>query len=136
MNYKELKKDVEQKLKEIIKTRLKVDLDKDNRRPATTVLARMIYTKVLRDDGYTWASIAFSINRNHSTVIYQYKALDDVMYFDKVAERKYLEIKNLYFEEEDILDFQTVGELKKTIKILTNDNKLLISRIKELESKH
>lgn len=58
------------------------------------------------------------------------------MYFDKVAERKYLEIKNLYFEEEDILDFQTVGELKKTIKILTNDNKLLISRIKELESKH
>ena len=135
MIQKTLKEDVEIELKLIIKNKLSIDIDKAKKKLRDNVLAKMIYSKILRDDGYTWKSIANSINRDHSTVMYQYRVLTDLMEFDKKIERKYLEVRNDFLSGEEFLEGQTIGGLKKIIINLQNDNKILILRIKELESK-
>lgn len=135
MIQKTLTEDVEIQLKLIIKNKLSIDIDKAKKKLRDNVLAKMIYSKILRDDGYTWKSIANSISRDHSTVMYQYRVLTDLMKFDKKIERKYLEVRNDFLSGEEFLEGQTIGGLKKIIINLQNDNKILILRIKELESK-
>lgn len=135
MIQKILTEDVEIQLKLIIKNKLSIDIDKAKKKLRDNVLAKMIYSKILRDDGYTWKSIANSISRDHSTVMYQYRVLTDLMEFDKKIERKYLEVRNDFLSGEEFLEGQTIGGLKKIIINLQNDNKILILRIKELESK-
>ena len=135
MIQKNLTEDVEIQLKLIIKNKLSIDIDKAKKKLRDNVLAKMIYSKILRDDGYTWKSIANSISRDHSTVMYQYRVLTDLMKFDKKIERKYLEVRNDFLSGEEFLEGQTIGGLKKIIINLQNDNKILILRIKELESK-
>jgi len=135
MIQKTLTEDVEIQLKLIIKNKLSIDIDKAKKKLRDNVLAKMIYSKILRDDSYTWKSIANSISRDHSTVMYQYRVLTDLMKFDKKIERKYLEVRNDFLSGEEFLEGQTIGGLKKIIINLQNDNKILILRIKELESK-
>jgi hypothetical protein len=136
MTHKQLKEDVEIQLKSIIKNRLRIDIDKSTRKTAPDVEAKMIYTKILRDERYTWQSIAKSISRDHSTLMYQYKTLNNLIKFDKKLERDYIQVKADFSSGEEYLEGQTTTELKKIINTLSSDNKILILRIKELENKN
>ena len=135
MNLRKSEKEAEKKLKAIISNKLSINLDKNKSRKEDAVLARMIYTTILRDDGFTWPSIAFSINRNHSTTIYQYRTLKNLMTYDRRIHRMYIEVKNDYWADDEIVDQKNNDELKNIIFDLTCQNKVLISRIKELENK-
>lgn len=135
MNLRKSEKEAEKKLKSIINSRLLINLDKNRSRKEDAVLARMIYTKVLRDDGFTWPAIAFSINRNHSTIIYQYRTLVNRMKYEKRVERMFIEVRNDYWSDDEIIDQRNIDDLKNIIFDLGCQNKVLISRIKELESK-
>jgi hypothetical protein len=135
MIQKILKEDVEIQLKSIIKNRLRVDIDKAKRKTRPNVTAKMIYTVLLRDDGYTWQSIATSIGRDHSTIMYQYKTLKNLIKFDKKLEKDYTQIKYDFSSGEEYLEGQTTAELKKIINNLVSDNKILTLKIKELENK-
>lgn len=135
MIQKQLKEDAEIQLKSIIKNRLSIDIDKAKRRLRDNVVAKMIYTSVLRDEGYTWMSIAKSINRDHSTIIYQYNTLKNLVKFDKKIERQLVEIKTDFLSGDNFLQGQTTLDLKNKIINLISDNKILILRIEELEKK-
>ena len=136
MTHKQLSEDVEIQLKSIIKDRQRIDIDNSKRKTTENVSAKMIYTKILRDEKYTWQSIARSINRDHSTVMHQYKQLENLMKFDKKLERDYIQIKNDFSSGEQYLEGQTIGQLKKIINTLSSENKILILRIKELENRN
>ena len=135
MIQKRLKEDVEIQLKSIIKNRLRIDIDKAKRKTTDNVAAKMIYTTVLRNNGYTWKSIADSISRDHSTIMYQYKTLNNLIKFDKKLERDYIQIRADFSSGEEYLENQTPSELKAMINNLVNENKNLILKIKELEDK-
>lgn len=135
MNLRKSEKEAEKKLKQIINARLFINLDKNKSRKEDAVLARMIYTTILRDDGFTWPSIAFSINRNHSTIIYQYRTLKDRMSYDRKVQRMFIEVRNDYWSDDEIVDQRNIDDLKNIIFDLGCQNKVLISRIKELENK-
>ena len=135
MIQKILKEDVEIQLKSIIKNRLRIDIDKSKKKTRPNVTAKMIYTVLLRDDGYTWQSIATSIGRDHSTIMYQYKTLKNLIKFDKKLEKDYTQVKYDFSSGEEYLEGQTAAELKKIINNLVSDNKILTLKIQELENK-
>jgi hypothetical protein len=98
-------------------------------------MAKMIYSYILRDSWYTWESIARSINRNHSTIIYHCKTLPDIMKFDKELERKYIAVRSKFWDIEADLGYQSVGDLENIIIDLKSQIKVLNLRIQELERK-
>jgi chromosomal replication initiation ATPase DnaA len=60
-----------EKLKEIVSKVFETDIMM-KKRTRNNVEARMIYTKILRDELNTFASIGKSINKDHSTMVYYY----------------------------------------------------------------
>jgi hypothetical protein len=135
MNPKELRHETGLRLRDIIKDKLSVDIYKDQRRLHNVVAAKMMYTVILRDEWYTWESIARSIKRNHSTIMYHYRTLPDILKFDKALERKYIQIRNEFCEKVGDLEHLSVDGLEALIIDLRNQNKVLNLRIQELERK-
>lgn len=66
-----------EELKGIIKKNLNVDV-MQRRRQRQNVDARMIYSRILRDRGYTLKFISDSLNKDHTTVIHYLDMSDDI----------------------------------------------------------
>lgn len=64
-------------LKGIIKKNLNVDV-MQRRRHRENVDARMIYSKILRDRGYTLKFISDSLKKDHTTIIHYLDIADDI----------------------------------------------------------
>lgn len=125
-------------LKKIINQKFGVDIN-TNTRKRDFVNARLVYAKILRERGYTFESIARSINRDHATIIYYVRCAMHIFMQDKFLEKKYVECKELFFGSIDpttiVSNEQVIPEdfsnLMSQINSLTAENDTLKYEIDE-----
>lgn len=84
-------------LKEIVNNVFCVDLSKVTRE-RKLVDARRVYSKVLRDRGYTFELIATALKKDHATVIHYMRSVDSILLYDKDVREKYMTCKNIFLE--------------------------------------
>ena len=120
---KELKKESES-LKEIIKEVAGVNIMKTSR-IRTYVDARMIYSKILRDRGYTLGSIGRTIMKDHTMIIHYLSNVDTFINTDKEMIEMYAMCCAKFYEIYSSDEEYNVFALQKKVAALT-------SRINEL----
>ena len=124
-------------LKEIVNNVFAVDLLETNRK-RDLVDARTVYSKVLRDRGYTFETIAKSINRDHATVIHYMKSIDSLITYDKGIRDKYIHCKNLFLEgrgplvidsrKKDVDMFVTIIRLNQELQDAIKEKKEILTK--------
>lgn len=73
--------------------------------------ARYIYSKILRDRGYSYQSIGDSIKKNHATIIHYMKNVDSILTYDKSLRDKYMKCRILFNKDRESIS----EELKKDV---------------------
>jgi hypothetical protein len=125
-------------IKEAVEEATLTDILND-KRTGPNVQARMIFTSMVRDKGYTYKQIQAVLNKDHSTLIYYNETIRDVMKFDRKLQRKYLDCKEALLKKEYINRLDTkefliqelLLEKEKSI-IFQEENKYLSKEIEIL----
>jgi hypothetical protein len=111
----------------------------NNKRTGPNVEARMIFTSMVRDKGYTYKKIQAVLNKDHSTLMYYNETIKDVMKFDRKLQRKYLACKEALLQKEYInkLDSKEFAKQellleKERSSILEEENKYLVREMEIL----
>ena len=114
-----------EKLKEIVSQVFDTDINIKTRK-RNNVEARMIFSKILREDGNTFESIGKAINKDHSTIVYYVNQASVLIKQSIELSDKYLECKNCYIDNLDVvLPQMKYDELKNEVLEL----KLLINQL-------
>jgi len=114
-----------EKLKEIVSQVFDTDINIKTRK-RNNVEARMIFSKILREDGNTFESIGKAINKDHSTIVYYVNQASSLIKQSIELSDKYLECKNCYIDNLDVvLPQMKYDELKNEVLEL----KLLINQL-------
>ena len=114
-----------EKLKEIVSQVFDTDINIKTRK-RNNVEARMIFAKILREDGNTFESIGKAINKDHSTIVYYVNQASSLIKQSIELSDKYLECKNCYIDNLDVvLPQMKYDELKNEVLEL----KLLINQL-------
>ena len=114
-----------EKLKEIVSQVFDTDINIKTRK-RNNVEARMIFAKILREDGNTFESIGKAINKDHSTIVYYVNQASSLIKQSIELSDKYLECKNCYIDNLDVvLPQMKYDELKDEVVEL----KLLINQL-------
>jgi len=114
-----------EKLKEIVSQVFNTDINIKTRK-RNNVEARMIFSKILREDGNTFESIGKAINKDHSTIVYYVNQASSLIKQSIELSDKYLECKNCYIDNLDVvLPQMKYDELKNEVLEL----KLLINQL-------
>jgi len=108
-----------EQLKEIIKRKLKINV-MDRKRSRDFVDSRMIYTKILRDRGYTVTAISSSIRKDHTTIVYYMSIVDNIFYQFPCIKDKYITCNEEFMKDR--------GPLK------TSKDSYVMRRLESLES--
>jgi len=137
LSYKE-KTDLEKEaLKQIVSGVFNVDISLKNRQ-RNSVDARRIYSKILRDRGYTFESIGNSIERNHASVVNYMTSVDAILSFDKGLRDKYIACNNVFLEGRAPLMVDKINkddDLYFTVLKLNNKIEEIIKEKKEILTK-
>ena len=91
-----------EKLKEIVSQVFNTDINIKTRK-RNNVEARMIFSKILREDGNTFESIGKAINKDHSTIVYYVNQASVLIKQSIELSDKYLECKNCYIDNLDVV---------------------------------
>ena len=126
-----------EKLKEIVSQVFETNINIKTRK-RNNVEARMIFSKILREDGNTFESIGKAINKDHSTIVYYVNQASTLIKQSIELSDKYLECKNCYIDNLDVVLPQMkydelkneVVELKALINQLTTERNEII-KVKE-----
>ena len=126
-----------EKLKEIVSKVFETNINIKTRK-RNNVEARMIFSKILREDGNTFESIGNAINKDHSTIVYYVNQASVLIKQSIELSDKYLECKNCYIDNLDVVLPQMkydelkneVVELKALINQLTAERNEII-KVKE-----
>ena len=114
-----------EKLKEIVSKVFDTNINIKTRK-RNNVEARMIFSKILREDGNTFESIGNAINKDHSTIVYYVNQASVLIKQSIELSDKYLECKNCYIDNLDVvLPQMKYDELKDEVVEL----KLLINQL-------
>ena len=104
-----------EKLKEIVSKVFGTDINIKTRK-RNNVEARMIFSKILREDGNTFESIGKAINKDHSTIVYYVNQASVLIKQSIELSDKYLECKNCYIDNLDVvLPQMKYDELKSEV---------------------
>jgi len=91
---------VAEKLKALVDQCLQVSIMEDTRK-RDTVEARMIFSKILREDfSYSYQSIGRYLSKDHATILHYVRSINQISRYDKVLYDKYVKIKSLFLEDE------------------------------------
>ncbi len=97
------------------------------------VEARMVYSSMLRDMGYSLTQIGGVLKKDHTTVIHYLRKLKELTDIDKSLLKKYLKCKELLMLDEEPVNLnQEIDQLKKQIEILKMENYILSEERQEL----
>lgn len=126
-----------EKLKEIVSQVFETDINIKTRK-RNNVEARMIFSKILREDRKTFQYIGNAINKDHATIMYYVNQASILIKQYSDIESKYLECKNCYINSLDVVLPQMkydelkneVVELKTLINQLTTERNEII-KVKE-----
>jgi len=114
-----------EKLKEIVSQVFDTNINIKTRK-RNNVEARMIFSKILREDGNTFESIGNAINKDHSTIVYYVNQASVLIKQSIELSDKYLECKNCYIDNLDVvLPQMKYDEIKNEVLEL----KLLINQL-------
>ena len=114
-----------EKLKEIVSKVFDTNINIKTRK-RNNVEARMVFSKILREDGNTFESIGNAINKDHSTIVYYVNQASVLIKQSIELSDKYLECKNCYIDNLDVvLPQMKYDELKNEVLEL----KLLINQL-------
>jgi hypothetical protein len=91
-----------EKLKEIVSKVFDTDINIKTRK-RNNVEARMMFSKILREDGNTFESIGKAINKDHSTIVYYVNQASVLIKQSIELSDKYLECKNCYIDNLDVV---------------------------------
>ena len=104
-----------EKLKEIVSKVFDTNINIKTRK-RNNVEARMIFSKILREDGNTFESIGNAINKDHSTIVYYVNQASVLIKQSIELSDKYLECKNCYIDNLDVvLPQMKYDELKNEV---------------------
>ena len=123
-----------EKLKEIVSQVFDTDINIKTRK-RNNVEARMIFSKILREDGNTFESIGKAINKDHSTIVYYVNQASVLIKQSIELSDKYLECKNCYIDNLDVvLPQMKYDELKdEVVELKLLINQLTIERNKTIK---
>jgi len=85
-------------LKKIINLIFFVDID-DTTRKRRIVDARRAYSKILKDAGFSYEHIGYTIGKDHATIIHYVKSVDGLLKYDSVFEKKFILAKKSFLVE-------------------------------------
>lgn len=112
-------------LKRIVEQVCNISLDVRTRK-RKNINARAIAYKILRDTEYmSYNFIGREFNKNHSTVLYSVKEFPYLILSDRQMERDYNEILSIWNQESGDYKELTPLKIKKDLKDLFEENKLL-----------
>lgn len=72
-----------------------------NTRKRVFVDARRIYAKILREQGFSFASIGYTLKKDHATIIHYLRYIDHIFVQDKALFDKYVKCKDILFNKVD-----------------------------------
>tara|TARA_R100000742_G_C4269778_1_gene88346 strand:- start:416 stop:811 length:396 start_codon:yes stop_codon:yes gene_type:complete len=112
------------KVKQIVNNVFSVDVLLKSRK-RKYVNARMVYSKILREQNFTYYHIGLSLLKNHASILHYVKSIDWILSYDKKLLKKYEQCLDLLDEQgEDYLEL-TKAELILLVKKLKKQNNLL-----------
>ena len=128
-----------EKLKEIVSQVFETNINIKTRK-RNNVEARMIFSKILREDGNTFESIGNAINKDHSTIVYYVNQASVLIKQSIELSDKYLECKNCYIDNLDVvLPQMKYDELKNEaleLKLLINQLTIERNEIIKVQEKY
>ena len=128
-----------EKLKEIVSKVFDTNINIKTRK-RNNVEARMIFSKILREDGNTFESIGKAINKDHSTIVYYVNQASVLIKQSIELSDKYLECKNCYIDNLDVvLPQMKYDELKNEaleLKLLINQLTIERNEIIKVQEKY
>ncbi len=137
LTYKE-KTDLEKEsLKEIVSGVFGVDISLKNRQ-RNSVDARRVFSKILRERGYTYESIGDSLDRDHATIINYMVSVDTILAYDKSLRDRYIACKNVFLEGRAPLMVERMkkdADVYMTVIRLNNEIQEIIKEKKEILTK-
>ena len=127
-------------LKKIINEVFIVDID-SKRRKRRIVDARIVYAKILRDLGYPYEQIADTINKDHSTIVYYIKNIDNLLEFDSTFKKRYnickkkflLENRKIIMKSNDDIHLEAISLAERLEKAILERDNLLNNFVERLE---
>jgi chromosomal replication initiation ATPase DnaA len=122
-----------EKLKEIVSQVFGTDINIKTRK-RNNVEARMIFSKILREDRKTFQYIGNAINKDHATIMYYVNQASILIKQYADIEGKYLECKDCYINDLDVVLPQMkydemenkISELNSLVNKLTSERKEII----------
>jgi hypothetical protein len=84
-------------LKRIVNDIFLVDLEVKNRK-RNVVDARKVYSKILRDNGYSYDLIGETLGKDHATIIHYIRNIEYILSYDKMLKDKYVACKNVFIK--------------------------------------
>ncbi len=85
-------------LKNIINLVFFVEID-DPTRKRRIVDARRAYSKILKDAGFSYQHIGYTLNKDHATIMHYVKSVDGLLKYDSIFEKKFILAKKKFLEE-------------------------------------
>lgn len=110
-------------LKEVVREIFLVDVSEDSRKRAV-VDARRVYSKILRDEHYSFESIGDSIGKDHATIIHYVKSIDTILNYDKDLREKYIACKEIYIEKRESIFEEMKKDVDAYVTIVRLNNEL------------
>tara|TARA_R110000803_G_scaffold28978_1_gene66480 strand:- start:606 stop:1106 length:501 start_codon:yes stop_codon:yes gene_type:complete len=124
-------KDMESKdeaLMAIVNSKFKLDINKRSRVRAY-VEARLVFCRILKEEGYGSYRLGKILKLNHSSVNNYWSKADLYISSDEILRKKYLSIRQTFYKDKDPI----YSEIKNELEMLSMDNKVLSLRNAHLE---
>lgn len=93
-------------LKTIVNNIFLTDVNSENRQ-RQVVDARKVYSKILRDLGYSCQAIGDSIKKDHATILHYQKSIEHLLAYDDALRQKYKACKNAFLSDKQHLVVKT-----------------------------
>jgi hypothetical protein len=135
-------------LKRIVNDIFLVDLEVKNRK-RNVVDARKVYSKILRDNGYSYDLIGETLGKDHATIIHYVRNIEYILSYDKMLKDKYVACKNVFIKtrksikeqiKKDVDIYVTVVRLSSELQdAISNKKKVLnnfVDYIEEYEKRN
>ena len=117
-----MKEDIDE-LKKIVNDVFLVDIElKDSKR--AVVDARKVYSKILRDRGYSYESIGNTIKKDHATIIHYVKNIEYLLSYDQILREKYVACKNVFIKKKNSISEQIKKDVDIYVTVVRLTNEL------------
>lgn len=125
-------------LKEIISNATGTDI-MNKGRYRNIVDARIVFSKIIRERGYTYSSIARYLNKDHSTIIHYICECNSLIQTDNKMMETYIMCRNKFLEDKNALLTYTDKDAVKEMVVLKMDIEKLIAKnnkLKDIQNKY